>query len=149
MFIETYHVSYSPKNRYWTGLLLFFHVIVYIVSAANVSGDQKIILLVTGSATIAILLTNKLVGMFEPVYKQRPIEILEIICHVTLSVLCLATSFSLDNNRTRATITNISMCVIFVLLLGILFCWLEQWIHCKNMMIVLKGYLSSSICVHN
>ena len=58
LFIETYHAPYTPRNRYWTGLLLFVCAILYIASAANVSGDPRINLLTTGSAIIGISLLN-------------------------------------------------------------------------------------------
>ena len=41
-FIETYHKPYTPKNRYWTGLLLIARIVLYLVSAVNVSNDPTI-----------------------------------------------------------------------------------------------------------
>ena len=120
LFIETYHAPYTPKSRYWTGLLLLVRVILYIASAANVSGDPKIDLLITGSVILAVLLINKMVGIGNHVYKKWPIEILEVACLMNLILLCLTTFFSLDNKKTRAIVTNISMSITFVLLLGIL-----------------------------
>ena len=53
------------------------------------------------------------------VYKKWPIEILEIICYMNLSLLCLATFFSKDI-ETKGTAINISVSITFVLLLGVL-----------------------------
>ena len=43
-FIETYHTPYSPRHRYWTGLLLIAQVIMYLVAATNVSNDPTVAL---------------------------------------------------------------------------------------------------------
>ena len=39
MFLEPYHAPYTFQHRYWTGLLLLVRVVLYIISAVNVSGD--------------------------------------------------------------------------------------------------------------
>ena len=43
-FIEPYHAPYKFKHRYWTGLLLFVRVLLYmyLVFAFNISGDPKV-----------------------------------------------------------------------------------------------------------
>ena len=43
-FIETYHTPYTPKHRYWTGLLLLVRAILYLVAAVNVSNDPTVAL---------------------------------------------------------------------------------------------------------
>ena len=43
-FIESYHMSYTPKHRYWTGLLLIVRVVLYLITATNVSNDPQIAL---------------------------------------------------------------------------------------------------------
>ena len=42
LFMEAYHVPYTAKQCYWTGLLLFARAIIYIVATVNVSGDPQI-----------------------------------------------------------------------------------------------------------
>lgn len=120
-FIEIYHAPYTPQNRYWTGFLLFVRVILYIASAANVSGDPKINLLTIGSVITGVLLISKLVGIGNRVYKKWPVEILEVASYVNLLLLSLATFFSLENVRARKAVTNTSVSITFLLLLGVLF----------------------------
>ena len=120
-FIEIYHAPYTPRNRYWTGLLLFVRVILYIASAANVSGDPKINLLTIGSVITGVLLISKLVGIGDCVYKKWSIEILEVASYVNLLLLSLATFFSLGNIRARKAVTNTSVSIMFLLLLCVLF----------------------------
>jgi predicted outer membrane repeat protein len=117
-FIEIYHTPYTAQNRHWTGLLLFVRVVLYIASAANVSGDPKINLLIIGSVITGVFLVNNVVGH---VYKKRTVEVLEVAGHVNLLLLSLATFFSLENIRARIMVTNISVSIMLLLLLGILF----------------------------
>ena len=121
LFIETYHIPYTPQNRYWTGLLLFVRVALYIASAANVSGDPRINLLTIGSVIAGVLLISKIVGIGNRIYKKWPIEVLEVANYMNLLLLCLATFFSLGNRRARKAVINISVSFTFLLLLCILF----------------------------
>jgi predicted outer membrane repeat protein len=70
-FMETYHIPYNYKYRYWNGLLLIVRVVVYLVSALNRSGDPKVPLLAT-ILVIGILIlldkdrcNNSFVGLLE------------------------------------------------------------------------------------
>ena len=121
MFIETHHLPYTPRNRYWTGLLLLVRVILYIASAANVSNDPKIDLLVIGAAMISILLFKEVIGVRSRVYKKWPIEILEASCYLNLILLCVGTFFALESENVKAAITCTSVSITFVLFLGVLF----------------------------
>ena len=56
MFLEPYHAPYTFKHRYWTGLLLLIHAMLYIISAAKVSCDPAVNLLAIGIAMIGLLL---------------------------------------------------------------------------------------------
>ena len=116
---ETYQAPYTPRNRYWTGLLLFARVILYTASAANISGDPKVSLLTTGCITLVLLLIHQFVGIGTHVYKKWPVQTLEVTCHINLARLCLGTFFGLESMQTRTTVTSISMSITFALLLGI------------------------------
>ena len=41
-FVEPYHAPYVPNHRYWTGLLLFTRIALYLTFALNVSGDPGV-----------------------------------------------------------------------------------------------------------
>lgn len=120
LFVETYHIPYTPMNRYWTGLLLLVRVVLYIASTANVSGDPKLNLLIIGSGIVGVLLLMKLVSAFSPIYMKWPIEYVEVISYVNLILLCIAMFFSQDD-KMRAGVINFSVSITFLLLLGILF----------------------------
>ena len=42
-FVEPFHAPYEYRHRYWTGLLLFARVDLYLVFTLNVSGDPGVI----------------------------------------------------------------------------------------------------------
>ena len=69
------YVPYTPKHRYWTGLLLLARVIIYVISAANVSGDPQIQLV----SIIFILSCIILLKMFiaTKIFKKWLIDSLE------------------------------------------------------------------------
>ena len=102
-------------------MLLFVRVILYIASAANVSGDPKINLLIIGSVITGVLLVNNVVRIGDRLYKKWPIEILEVASYANLLLLSLVTFFSLENIRARLAVTNVSVSIMLLLLLGILF----------------------------
>ena len=57
-FIETYHKPYTPKHRYWTGLLLIARIVLYFVAAVNVSNDPTVAL-TTISLTLCCIILLK------------------------------------------------------------------------------------------
>ena len=82
-FIEPYHAPYVSKHRYWTGLLLFARIILYLVFALNVSGDPGVNLPAV-TTTVACLLVLK--GQFGRVYKVTFIDMTEMVSYTNLFV---------------------------------------------------------------
>ena len=79
-FMETYHAPYTPKHRYWTGLLLFVRAVVYIVSAINVSGDPQITFLsITYSVSFIVLLKALIASS---VYKNTADDVLDMLVYI-------------------------------------------------------------------
>ena len=57
-FIETYHIPYSPKHRYWIGLLLLIRVILYLVvhhTSISLSNDPTVLLATLTFTMICVL----------------------------------------------------------------------------------------------
>ena len=119
LFIFTYHAPYTPMNRYWTGLLLFVRVIIFVASTANVSGDPSLNLLIIGSGITGVLVLMKFVSVSSQVYKKWQIEFIEVVCYVNIILLCLAIFFS-KNDRMKAQAINFSVSITFILLVSIL-----------------------------
>ena len=67
--METYYVPYKPKYRYWTGMLLFARVILYLIATVNVSNDPHLALISTVMVIGAIFFLKAVIG--GRVYKNR------------------------------------------------------------------------------
>ncbi len=120
LFIRAYHAPYTPKHRYWTGLLLIARIILYIIFAANIEGDPKINLMAIGVIVVSILIIRDFVEGSSQLYQKRPIEMIEIACHYNLVVLCVVSFFTLQNESAKNVFAQISMSFTIILLLCVL-----------------------------
>ena len=82
-FLEPYHAPYVSEHRYWTGLLLFTRIVVYLMFALTVSGDPGVNLLAITTAVVCLLLLK---GQFGRVYKMAFIDVIEMVCYANLFV---------------------------------------------------------------
>ena len=89
LFIETYHAPFTPKHRYWTGLLLIVRAVLYLVAAANVSNDPQLALSAIVFTMICILFLAAFIGI--RMYKKMPLNILDTF--FILNTLCSQYSF--------------------------------------------------------
>ncbi len=115
MFLESYHAPYSSKHRYWTGLLLLVRVILYVISAMNISNNPDINLLVIG---IVISMLFLLKGMLSfQIYKRWLIEALELVCYFNIMLFCLAKLFIIiqATKRDQAIIAYVSGSITLLL----------------------------------
>ena len=118
-FIETHHIPFTPKHRYWTGLLLIARAILYLVAAANVSNDPQLALSAIIFTVSCILLLRSYLQT--KVYRKSPINILEISYLLNLLFFSIFTWYSLSNtNVSQRAIAYTSVLVGFFLLLLII-----------------------------
>ena len=80
-FLEPYHAPYKFKHRYWTGLLLFVRVALYLVFALNVSGDPRINLLAI-TLTVGGILFYK--GHLGRIYWTNTVDTIEMVCYFNI-----------------------------------------------------------------
>ena len=74
-FIETCHKPYTPKHRYWTGLLLIVRIALYLVAATNVSNDPTVALT---SITVVVCFIVLLKGFIvSRLYRKWSMDVLE------------------------------------------------------------------------
>ena len=118
-FVEAYHAPYSPRNRYWTGLLLIVRIILLIISAVNTSDNPNINVVVIVLIMVGI---SFLTGVSTRVYKKWPIDILEVFIYVNITILCISTMYTniLENEYAKLAIADTSVSIVFVLFLGII-----------------------------
>ena len=118
-FLEPYHAPYKFKHRYWTGLLLIVRVVLYTVSAVNVSGDPRVALVSTICLVGFLPLFKALLAI--RVYKSTPIDLMETLIYFNLIFLSVFSWYSLETRtQTRAAIAYTSVSVTFLLLIVVL-----------------------------
>jgi hypothetical protein len=117
-FMDAYFASHTPKHRYWTGLLLIARIVLYLVSALNLSNDPRINLLAIG-LTISCLFVLKSVLLVQ-VYRKWPIELVEFSFHLNLLLLTYSSFYSLGDSERQTTIVYTSISISLTLFFGII-----------------------------
>ena len=117
-FIETYHKPYTPKHRYWTGLLLIVRVVLYLVAATNVSNDPAIALTAISFTVCCIFALRLFFG--SRLYRKWPVDVLETFFYLNILSFVIFTWYSLDkpaSNREAAAYTSVIITFIALLLI--------------------------------
>ena len=94
-FIETYHAPHVARHRYWTGLLLIMRIAVYLTTAFNTTGNIQVPLFAT-TLTVGSLLLLITVN----VYKQKPVNVLEMVSLLNILIFTLITWYATDTGNT-------------------------------------------------
>ena len=118
-FIEPYHAPYTFKYRYWTGLLLFICVVLYLVSAVNVEGDPRVTLVANTFVVGCLLLMKGVVQ--KSIYKKWPVDILETIMYFNILAFSVVTWYNLDSDKSQGAVACTSVMITFFLLLSVIF----------------------------
>ena len=138
-FMDAYHAPYTPKSRYWTGLLLFARVVLYTMSAVNVSGEPSINLI-----AVIIVITCLFMLKFN-IYKKWPIDVLETGLYINLILLSAGKFYilynKLDNHAALAYVSvsmTIAMLACVIVYHVIMFCnpSIKLWISHLKLSIV-------------
>ena len=77
-FMAPYHAPYNIDHRYWTGLLLFVRVALYLVFTLNASNDPGVNLLAIAVLGGAVLFLRARVGR---IYQSNVIDWIEMMCY--------------------------------------------------------------------
>ena len=106
-FLDAYHAPYSNKHRYWTGLMLLFRFVLFLIFAVNALGDPNTNLLAIASATTLILPT--IFGF--RIYKTWSLGLLETSLIINLTILAVATLYIhlTGGNQNAATFTSVGI----------------------------------------
>ncbi len=107
--MDTYHAPFTPKHRYWVGLLLFA-LIAHNLVAAMAPGNS-LPTLSSGVVSLGLIvwkLNNRL-------YKNAFSGFLETLYLVNVAILAFGTSYVEDTNRLQPLLANISMAISFTL----------------------------------
>ena len=118
-FIETYHKPYTPKHRYWTGLLLIIRVVLYLVAATNISNDPTIAFTAISFTVCCIFALKQFFG--SRLYRKWPVDVLETFFYFNILSFVIFTWYSLDSPASdREAAAYISVIITFIALLLII-----------------------------
>jgi hypothetical protein len=117
-FVETYHTPYTPKYRYWIGLLLIGRIVLYLVAAVNVSNSPTIALT---AVTFIVCCIIGLRAIGSNLYRKWPLDVLETFFYLNILLLATFTWYSLDNpDSNKEVAAFISVTITFPVLLVII-----------------------------
>ena len=117
-FMDAYHAPYTPKCRYWTGLLLLVRLGLFLAFAFNALGESSVNLLLISSTTLGLAMWYILV---DRVYSNWYLNTLEFSFIFNLGILSVATLYIGGTGGSQAAATYLSVSIAFTTFLGILF----------------------------
>lgn len=117
-FMDTYHAPYTPRHRYWTGLLLIARAILFFVSATNFSGDPRVKLLSTIIILCVLFFYKALFNI--RIYKNWLISAMETFTYLNIVVFATFTWYTFDTNRNQTAVAHTSVGVVFVMLVFVI-----------------------------
>ncbi len=115
-FMDVYHAPFTPKHRYWVGLLLFSLIAHNLVSAFAIEFFLPV--LSAGSITVGLIVFKSL---NYPVYKLRLNGLLETLFFLNLAILAYGTLYIRNTSGNQYILSNISMAMAFILFIVIVF----------------------------
>ena len=111
-FIDAYHAPFTPRHRYWMGILLFALTTHNIVAA--MSADSPAPILSAGSISVGLMLLRIINTR---IYKNNLQDSLETLFLANFVILSVATR---ESNENQLALANTSMAISFILFLIIL-----------------------------
>ena len=106
MFFDLYSAPFSTRHRYWPGLLLFVHIVVYTVSTVNISGNICVNSFTTGILVSGLFILKGFLGT--KLYKKKLVEIIEVLSYVNILGLCFGWLYVSDSIRFKVILLYIS-----------------------------------------
>ena len=117
-FMEPYLAPYSVKYRYWTGLLLIVRLILFSVSAINLTIDPRVDFVSTIFVIGCLILFR--VVVVKKLYKNMLLDVMETTIYFNLVFFAAFTWYSLDFGGNQVAVAYISVMIIFALFLAII-----------------------------
>ena len=115
-FMDAYLAPYTLKYRYWTGLLLFARVVLYLLSAVNMSNDPSFNLLAIGVIIGCLILLQ--LYFRTRIYKNKYIDAFENTTYMNLLLFVITSYYSINYKHTQRQVACTSTGVAFVMFLG-------------------------------
>ena len=118
LFMEAYHVPYTPRHRYWTGLLLLARAVIYLIAATNVSGNPQnqlisVVIIMSGIILLKMIIARK-------IFKKWLIDSLESFFYFNTIFFASFTSYNLTTERSQDGIAYTSVLLSIIVTMFIL-----------------------------
>ena len=112
LFMTAYHIPYAPAHRYWTGMLLLARAILYLIAAANVSGNPQIQLISIIHVVVLIILLKMFITT--RLFKSRVVDALESFFYVNTVSFAAFTSYNLSTGSSQDAVayTSITLSIL-------------------------------------
>ena len=114
-FIDAYHAPFTPKHRYWVGLLLLARLTHYLVSAFD-TGSSVTILSV--ACIVLALVSLKMINT--RTHKNWLLDILDTSFLINLVFLSVSTYHVRESKGNQVALASISMSIAFMTFLVVL-----------------------------
>ena len=110
--MATYHIPYAPRHRYWTGMLLLARAILYLIAAANVSGDPQLQLISVIFVITAIIFLKMFIAA--RIFKNSLVDILDSFFYVNILFFASFTAYNLStgNNQDGVAYTSVTLSIL-------------------------------------
>lgn len=112
--ILTYSRPYHTDHRYWTGMLLFVRVVLYLIAGVDQSGEPQILLVATAILIGIIILIKSI--LLKRVYNKYFIDVLENLFLFNIFFLSAFMLYAIDKPTAAMVAAYLSTSVVFVLL---------------------------------
>ena len=119
LFLETYHAPYTPRHRYWTGLLLLIRVSIYLISVFNPSSGDPRITLISTIITVSLLFLY-MSGFGIRIYKHWSMNAMETLTYFNIIATSVFTWYTFETNGNQTLVTNISIGIAFTQLVMVI-----------------------------
>ena len=128
-FIDAYHAPFSPKHRYWVGLLLLARIVHNLVQA--LTADELVAILTSSSISLALLILK---NVNTRTYRNWILDMLENSFIINLIILSVGTYHVRGSHGNQSalitTSTSISVLIFSSILCYHLYKYVLQHIAC-------------------
>ena len=117
LFMEPHHAPYISKHRYWTGLLLFARILLFLERVLNFSKNPQIDLMAIVITVTCLLFLKSIIS--KRIYKNWLVDALENVIFLNLIVLAMLTWYCLNPGAQmkQSAVTYTSVSITFILFL--------------------------------
>ncbi len=119
--MDAYHAPYHPRHRYWTGLMLLVRCAIFLAFFFSFRDSELVANMFITTLILISIFTLKV--CFTKVYKNFPLNILELSFLLNLLCLSVTVLYSRNDNIMNSDIcifTSVSISVSLAMFTGIL-----------------------------